>query len=884
MVAAPRRAPGWLSHSATNNCPPDSRSCSGMRHVNVARALDEDLDTVEDDDVFEDTISIESGCDVATPMPLVGTSSKSKPPCTPTTWLQRLRTRLTWGAVTREEKRALRGHGSSASSHGGGHSGSGRLRHSPRRIQRQSTINVPTDLLLAALRGTLSAAGDDADDDDVAELSALLRLQLRHELQESSLWIVDAFDILAADTGGASTPRHLSSSASEKRAELEKLSDRFIDGLCGLMQRANYRLFSQREMQFAQSENFMFTLPVDVAWEDLDSGMISRLFVRHPHLGLHAALLARRVLVFHRGSGVATNTGYFWEEKLDLLLDLTFTAAFRRLYGHLLGWLCPAAAHRRAEELADAQNEKLTAASSVVVDDTTQRINLERLLPTLGALCCQFFSRLTIQEPTLQEVVVVYAELPGLATDTGGYTSSGGGGGGYGAKESSGGMSGGGFGGGGGSSTDIGAPVLRLKSFRDIPLADVEVVLPGLKVDRMKSADVVKLVVILLAGIASAVYAFISSTYSSPSSAEESAGGSLRGMVVYVTFFGLLLFRGAQTWCSVVNSKYTMNEFIRTTLYHRSQDSQRGVLLSIVNSIAQHELRESLTLYLLMRAHGRQLGAATHGSNSTPATDGRGAMAGSGGAAASGGGGGAPSDPPPSEDSFLPSSLLGGMLGSRRRPVPPGSGSSAAATPDKVHQASVARALADGCISLAEAESLSAHFFRTEFASLVHMHTAEALERLERLGLVHKAPNTADAARDGCADGGSADRDAAGGSGRGRPSHRKSSALSATVSLAAVPIADALATLRHTWGESSRVHVPAALAARNAPGLLMLTAPVHGRITRHSSHEGEISPEREPSARAPWLEPLDGETSCESSPTISPTRGGAGSSTEGRAK
>ena len=75
-------------------------------------------------------------------------------------------------------------------------------------------------------------------------------------------------------------------------------------------------LFSQREWQFAKSENFMFTLPVDVAWESLDSAAISRLFVRHPHLGMQAAQLARRVLVFHRGAGVAQMTSFFLDEKV----------------------------------------------------------------------------------------------------------------------------------------------------------------------------------------------------------------------------------------------------------------------------------------------------------------------------------------------------------------------------------------------------------------------------------------------------------------------------------------------------------------------------------------------------------------------------------------
>ena len=102
----------------------------------------------------------------------------------------------------------------------------------------------------------------------------------------------------------------------------------------------------------------MFTLPVDVAWEDLDSGMISRLFVRHPHLGLQAAQLARRVLVFHRGSGVAQTTSFFLEEKLDMLIDLTLTAAFRRLYTLLLHAVCPAAAERAALAAADVCAER----------------------------------------------------------------------------------------------------------------------------------------------------------------------------------------------------------------------------------------------------------------------------------------------------------------------------------------------------------------------------------------------------------------------------------------------------------------------------------------------------------------------------------------------
>ena len=37
---------------------------------------------------------------------------------------------------------------------------------------------------------------------------------------------------------------------------------------------------------------------------------------------------------------------------------------------------------------------------------------------------------------------------------------------------------------------------------------------------------------------------------------------------VRVTLIGLLLLRAFQTWRSVVNAKSTMDDFVRTTLYH----------------------------------------------------------------------------------------------------------------------------------------------------------------------------------------------------------------------------------------------------------------------------------------------------------------------------
>ncbi|KAL3921199.1 MAG: hypothetical protein SGPRY_004986, partial [Prymnesium sp.] len=217
-----------------------------------------------------------------------------------------------------------------------------RRQRNGRRSVKHFMVSVPTELLLHALLRKLEGNGTDREgrgegggreglsENRAAELSVMMRRQLRHELQESTLWLLDTFELLSAE--GSAPFGH----GGEARAEgFDALSDRFIDELCALMQRANYQLFSQQEWDFAQKENFMFTLPVTPvrqlqpfpslppslhhslpslpalpsylawppvstchscvrkSWETLDSAMISRLFVRHPHLGLQSAQLAR---------------------------------------------------------------------------------------------------------------------------------------------------------------------------------------------------------------------------------------------------------------------------------------------------------------------------------------------------------------------------------------------------------------------------------------------------------------------------------------------------------------------------------------------------------------------------------------------------------------
>ena len=133
--------------------------------------------------------------------------------------LQSLRARF-----SRSCRRAARAHGADAAARS--------KSHSSLKVERLSTLELPTEQLQSKLARLLSSSsGDSSSEADthlasasslaadveaqIEELSTLLRLQLRHDLQESSLWLVDAFDALA--TGGHGDAA---------------LPDRFIDGLC----------------------------------------------------------------------------------------------------------------------------------------------------------------------------------------------------------------------------------------------------------------------------------------------------------------------------------------------------------------------------------------------------------------------------------------------------------------------------------------------------------------------------------------------------------------------------------------------------------------------------------------------------------------------------
>ena len=234
--------------------------------------------------------------------------------------------------------------------------------------------------------------------------------------------------------------------------QLYELERRFMLDFCELMTKGNFLSLSQAELDFAEVEEFHFNLPIEIDLKRLNPhGMLTRFLSQHGDLPVlrGRAGLNDAILVFHRGIGHAEITGKFVQHKLHLAL-----AHLLRLLGCGVLW--------RREGLC---------AERAGCWRGTGRATVKSLHPTLGATLRGLLTRCTIREPTFKQVILLFrsadddhSALPGRAND-------------HGAAQC-----------GGYDSDVVGSRRIHLKSFRDVPLSDLEVVFPHSKVRRARSA------------------------------------------------------------------------------------------------------------------------------------------------------------------------------------------------------------------------------------------------------------------------------------------------------------------------------------------------------------------------------------------------------------
>ena len=209
--------------------------------------------------------------------------------------------------------------------------------------------------------------------------------------------------------------------------------ERFLVNFRRLMAKGNFEPLSERDIEIAHAEDYLFNLPVTVAWEGLDDRMLSRFFETHGyHDGGDAPSasestsvkkdedvpnFAHRILIYRRGVGIDRTTGRFILEKIDILVSrflvsiwtavrfcLSAVGFYKTKQPSQTTHAASGSTPRdgRAEDSLKLSSRHL--AQHIHAERYIERMTLRRSNPSLLSLA----RSTTIQEPTFKELVILF--------------------------------------------------------------------------------------------------------------------------------------------------------------------------------------------------------------------------------------------------------------------------------------------------------------------------------------------------------------------------------------------------------------------------------------------------------------------------------------------
>ncbi|OAO91804.1 hypothetical protein AXX17_AT5G13370 [Arabidopsis thaliana] len=234
--------------------------------------------------------------------------------------------------------------------------------------------------------------------------------------------------------------------------EIDALEDQFLLHLFQVMEKSNFKVITNEEIQVALSAQYRLNLPIVVNEAKLDTKLLTRYFSKFPRDDLPH--FADKYIIFRRGFGIDHMKAYFFLAKIDTILVriwhflLTITCLKRLVYG---------------KKIDVGLSEQIDISIETEKDSLyIERIRIEKLKLSLSNL----MKKITIQEPTFERIIVVYRRVSGK-------------------KESE--------------------RNIYVKHFKTIPMADMEIVLPEKKNPGLTPLDWVKFLVSAAIGLVTVV-------------------------------------------------------------------------------------------------------------------------------------------------------------------------------------------------------------------------------------------------------------------------------------------------------------------------------------------------------------------------------------------
>ncbi|OVA09698.1 Protein of unknown function DUF3754 [Macleaya cordata] len=400
------------------------------------------------------------------------------------------------------------------------------------RLERESVIPVLKPKLIMTLANLIEHGSDRAE---------FLKLCKRVEYTIRAWYLLQFEDLMQLYS--LFDPVHGAQKLEQQNlspGEIDVLEQNFLTYLFEVMNKSNFKITSDEEIEVAHSGQYLLNLPITVDESKLDKKLLKRYFEEHSHENLPD--FSDKYIIFRRGIGIDRTTDYFFMEKVDMLISRLWRWFLRVTRLQLILSRKPSVRRnkdpKKNDEISpEAEQEELSV----------ERIRLENMQLSLRNL----LSKITIQEPTFDRIIVVYRRASSK------------------------------------TKTERG---IYVKHFKNIPMADMEIVLPEKKNPSLTPMDWVQFLVSAVIGLVTLV-----STIESPKN----------DFWVMVAIISALVGYCAKIYFTFQANMTTYQNLITQSMYDKQLDSGKGTLLHLCDDVIQQEVKEVIISFFILMEQGK---------------------------------------------------------------------------------------------------------------------------------------------------------------------------------------------------------------------------------------------------------------------------------------
>ncbi|XP_018718220.2 uncharacterized protein LOC104419098 [Eucalyptus grandis] len=372
--------------------------------------------------------------------------------------------------------------------------------------------------------------------EDRTERAEFLKLCKRVEYTIRAWYLLQFEDFMQlysffdpVDEGQKLEQQNLSSEA------IDVLEQKFLDYLFQVMDKSHFKIATNEEIDIALSGQYLLNLPIRVNESKLDKKLLNRYFTEHPQENLPD--FADKYVIFRRGFGMDRTTSCFFTEKVDLIIT--------SIWAYILKLTRIEKLLSRRSSARQKRDPKKT--DEIMTDgEHVERIRIENMNISFRNL----LSKITIQEPTFDRIIVLYRRS---------------------------------------SSNSNAERGIYLKHFKNIPMADMEIVLPEKKNPGLTPVDWVKFLASAVVGLGAVVGSL------------DLPKADLWIFAVLSTVIGYC----AKTYFAFRQNLATYQNLITQAMYDKQLDSGKGTLLHLCDNMIHQEVKEVIVSYFILMKQGK---------------------------------------------------------------------------------------------------------------------------------------------------------------------------------------------------------------------------------------------------------------------------------------